>query len=252
MSDHLGSPRLVIDVDTGAVVQRMDFDEWGVVTLDTNPGWQPFGFAGGLLDGDTGLTRFGARDYAAAEGRWTAKDAIQLKGGLNLYSYALADPVNLFDPTGRVTGKELAGGYFCSRALSPMFPLADLALVFAGAYATNEFILVHGEAFDERDDLFPRGSPERKEPEVSEFTHCYSACRVGSREGSPLGPFLVNEGGELLEDRRPGPDSANDLRANQQGLDFAGQGTSGRAGCSSDCYGWATTGFGGSGASGRW
>lgn len=27
-------------------VQRMDFDEWGQVTLDMNPGFQPFGFAG--------------------------------------------------------------------------------------------------------------------------------------------------------------------------------------------------------------
>jgi hypothetical protein len=29
---------------------------------DTAPGLQPFGFAGGLYDSDTGLVRFGARD----------------------------------------------------------------------------------------------------------------------------------------------------------------------------------------------
>ena len=34
----------------------------GNITSDTNPGFQPFGFAGGLYDTDTGLTRFGARD----------------------------------------------------------------------------------------------------------------------------------------------------------------------------------------------
>jgi len=100
VSDHLGSPRLVIDVDTGAVVQAMRFDEWGVVLEDTNPGWQPFGFAGGLLDLDTGLTRFGARDYAAEFGRWTAKDPIGFGGGLNHFGYVLGDPVNLFDSTG--------------------------------------------------------------------------------------------------------------------------------------------------------
>jgi hypothetical protein len=33
------------------------------VTADTNPGFQPFGFAGGLYDQDTKLVRFGARDY---------------------------------------------------------------------------------------------------------------------------------------------------------------------------------------------
>jgi YD repeat-containing protein len=50
ISDHLGSPRLVIDVETAAVLQRIDYDEFGRVILDTNPGFQPFGFAGGLYD----------------------------------------------------------------------------------------------------------------------------------------------------------------------------------------------------------
>ncbi len=57
ISDHLGSPRLVIDVTSGAVMQRMDYDEFGTVILDTNPGFQPFGFAGGIYDRDTVLAR---------------------------------------------------------------------------------------------------------------------------------------------------------------------------------------------------
>ena len=101
ISDHLGSPRLVLDVATGAVVQRMDYDEFGNITQDTNPGFQPFGFAGGIYDRDTGLTRFGARDYDAQTGRWTAKDPIGFAGGdTNLYGYVLNDPVNLIDPSG--------------------------------------------------------------------------------------------------------------------------------------------------------
>jgi len=74
VSDHLGSPRLVVNAADGTVVQRMDYDEWGRAVLDTNPGFQPFGFAGGLHDRDTGLVRFGARDYDPETGRWTAKD----------------------------------------------------------------------------------------------------------------------------------------------------------------------------------
>ena len=50
ISDHLGSVRLVVDVTTGQVVQRMDYDEFGNVILDTNPGFQPFGFTGGIYD----------------------------------------------------------------------------------------------------------------------------------------------------------------------------------------------------------
>ena len=63
ITDPVGSVRLVVDTATGAIAQRIDYDEWGNVTQDTNPGFQPFGFAGGLQDPDTGLLRFGARDY---------------------------------------------------------------------------------------------------------------------------------------------------------------------------------------------
>ncbi len=101
LTDNLGSPRLVVNVSTGAIAQRLDYDEFGNVLLDTNPGFQPFGFAGGLYDADTGLVRFGARDYDAATGRWTAKDQIGFESGdTNLYSYVVDDPVNLLDPSG--------------------------------------------------------------------------------------------------------------------------------------------------------
>jgi len=101
ISDHLGSPRLVVDSTSGAIVQRLDYDEFGNVISDTNPGFQPFGFAGGIYDQHTKLARFGARDYDAETGRWTAKDPILFDGGdTNLYGYVLNDPVNFVDPAG--------------------------------------------------------------------------------------------------------------------------------------------------------
>ena len=101
ITDHLGSVRLVVNAETGAVVQRMDYDAFGRVLNDTNPGFQPFGFAGGLYDDDTGLVRFGARDYDAYSGRWTAKDPILFGGGdANLYGYVTNDPLHLVDVDG--------------------------------------------------------------------------------------------------------------------------------------------------------
>lgn len=99
---------MVVEVSTGEMAQRIDYDAFGRVIRDTNPGFQPFGFGGGLYDSDTGLLRFGARDYDAHTVRWTVKDPIRFHGGdANLYGYVVNDPVNFIDPNGRnpvVTG----------------------------------------------------------------------------------------------------------------------------------------------------
>lgn len=101
ISDHLGSPRLMVNTTDGTIGQRIDYDEFGNITLDTNPGFQPFGFAGGLYDQHTTLTRFGARDYDAETGRWTAKDPIGFGAeATNFYGYVENDPVNSLDPDG--------------------------------------------------------------------------------------------------------------------------------------------------------
>lgn len=78
----------------------MDYDAWGKVTNDTNPGFQPFGYAGGIYDRDTGLVRFGARDYDPEIGRWTTKDPIGFAGGLNHYTYVSGNPIMYFDASG--------------------------------------------------------------------------------------------------------------------------------------------------------
>jgi RHS repeat-associated protein len=111
LADHLGSPRLVVNAATGQTAQQMDFDEFGRVVLDTNPGFQPFGFAGGLYDHQTGLVRFGARDYDPETGRWTAKDPILFGGrSPNLFEYTFGDPVNFVDSNGRFGDALVMGG----------------------------------------------------------------------------------------------------------------------------------------------
>lgn len=99
--DQLGSVRLVIDSSNGTVAQRIDYDEWGNVLYDSNPGFQPFGYAGGLYDRDTGLVRFGARDYDPQTARWISKDPIGFNGGdTNLYAYVGGNPISYVDPSG--------------------------------------------------------------------------------------------------------------------------------------------------------
>ncbi len=126
ITDYLGSVRLVVDTTTGAIVQQLAYDVFGAVTLDTNPGFQPFGFAGGLYDRDTGLVRFGARDYDPDTARWTIKDPIGFAGGdSNLYGYVLGDPVNGLD----VAGLECGGGDSGPNDVEPIYPVDILGYV---------------------------------------------------------------------------------------------------------------------------
>jgi RHS repeat-associated protein len=99
--DQVGSLRVVAD-SSGNVVKKIEYDSFGNIIEDSNPALQvPFGFAGGLHDRDTGLVRFGYRDYDPDVGRWTAKDPIFFAGrDTDLYGYVLNDPVNLIDPYG--------------------------------------------------------------------------------------------------------------------------------------------------------
>jgi RHS repeat-associated protein len=86
---------------------QADYDVQGNPTFVSGaPDFQPFGFAGGLYDPDTGLVRFGARDYDGRPRRCTRKDPIGFDGvDLTLYRYVLGDPVNLLDRQGLIPFK---------------------------------------------------------------------------------------------------------------------------------------------------
>ncbi|GBC62894.1 hypothetical protein DENIS_3878 [Desulfonema ishimotonii] len=127
--DQVGTLRVVTDA-SGNPVKQVGYDTFGNVISDTDFA-VPFGFAGGLYDADTGLIRFGHRDYDPDAGRWTAKDPIGFAGGdTDLYGYCLGDPVNGIDPDGRfVFAAAFAFGAISSYGGLTM--LGDAAVAFA-------------------------------------------------------------------------------------------------------------------------
>jgi RHS repeat-associated protein len=103
LTDQIGSPRLVVNVADANEPPPFTavYTAFGESTINGIADFLPFGFAGGMFDIDTGLVRFGARDYDPVVGRWTTKDPTLFGGKqANLYVYVGNDPVNKSDPGG--------------------------------------------------------------------------------------------------------------------------------------------------------
>jgi RHS repeat-associated protein len=158
LTDPRGSVRVVVNVATGAVEQRMRQDAWGRVEEDTAAGWQPFGYAGGLYEPMTGMVRFGAREYDPATARWLQKDPIRFAGGdSNLYAYVAGDPVNYIDPNGlwllQATGVVFGAGaqawtnynaYSCGRISGEDYATLIVMGAFVGLLGTIPTSVVGG------------------------------------------------------------------------------------------------------------
>ena len=169
LSSRLGAPlqrdglgRVVVReervLSCGETAQRLDYDSFGRVLSDTNPGFQPFGFQGGLYDSDTGLVEFGCRWYDAETGRWISKDPILLDGGWNVYVFCDNDPVNRTDPSGEdfMDFMFAASDFFAGfgdtisfgatkafrETVYPEFGLSDMTDTSSGAYTAGEYTSV--------------------------------------------------------------------------------------------------------------
>ncbi|GAB6192614.1 NHL domain-containing protein [Desulfocastanea catecholica] len=136
--DQVGSLRLITD-SSGNIVKRIDYDAFGNILTDSNENFTiPFGFAGGLHDRDTGLVRFGYRDYLPEIGKWTAKDPILFAGGdSNLFGYVANDPVNWVDPQGLRTLR-------CARGLGDK---NKHAVKPSGNPLRHDYLVADGEVF---------------------------------------------------------------------------------------------------------
>ncbi len=109
--DGLGS--IVAMSTTAGTTDTERFDAWGEKLVGS--GAIPlYGYTGREQDGTpttgTGFIYYRARYYDPANGRFTQRDPIELKGGINLYAYVGGNPVNFTDPFGLAAVPGLVGG----------------------------------------------------------------------------------------------------------------------------------------------
>lgn len=106
LSDHLGTPRKVLDGSTGKTLWSWDAkdpfghelpqenpDGLGVFVLDLR-------FPGQQFDKETGLFHNGFRTYSPKLGRYIQSDPLGLEAGWNTYVYVGSNPLGGVDPLG--------------------------------------------------------------------------------------------------------------------------------------------------------
>lgn len=104
LEDGLGSV-IGLTNPAGAETDRYRYDAWGVRTLIQGITPNPFGYRGQWTDRTTALQYLRSRHFSPGLGRFLTRDvaAFDLNApiDLNRYTYAGANPVNGYDPTGR-------------------------------------------------------------------------------------------------------------------------------------------------------
>lgn len=104
--DGLGSVIALVNAATGNADRTYTYDSWGNITASTGTLVNPFRYAGGFHDTETGLTKFGTRYFDPAYGRWTQRDplagSIADPRTVNRYAYVGNNPLNFIDPSGTI------------------------------------------------------------------------------------------------------------------------------------------------------
>lgn len=109
-SDRVGSTIFLTD-SSGTITDSYAYTPGGKLLLHHGTNTQPFTFIGGhgvRQEGTAGLYHMGARFYDSTTMRFISRDPLMFDGGdINLYSYAMNNPVSIIDPTGTMSREEL-------------------------------------------------------------------------------------------------------------------------------------------------
>jgi RHS repeat-associated protein len=106
-----------LSTSAGALANTYTYDSFGKLTASTGTLTNPFQFTGREFDQETGIYFYRARYYDPQIGRFASEDPVKFFAGNNFYDYALNNPTNLVDPTGKFVvhgnwcGPDWTGGH---------------------------------------------------------------------------------------------------------------------------------------------
>jgi len=100
---------------TGAVVWSADYKPFGEATITVSTITNNLRFPGQYFDAETGSHYNYWRNYDPGTGRYKESDRIGLAGGINLYLYVGAEPIDWYDSVGLWPSQK--GAYIHQRAI---------------------------------------------------------------------------------------------------------------------------------------
>lgn len=131
--DGQGSTTALTD-GTGAVVETYSYDGFGRPSIAGSAS-NPFTYTGREYDAKSGFYYYRARYYDPSTGRFLSEDP---EPALNPYPYALDDPVDFTDPTGRevTIERSLTTTFLVAGTLVILYPILEQALakILVGLY----------------------------------------------------------------------------------------------------------------------
>lgn len=118
LPDYLGSAAIVLDRETGELVESVTYDAFGATESDYRPmRWDAFRedhrFTDKEDDVELGISYFGKRYYAPLLGRWLSADPLaihRLEADLNVYAYVHGRVLRAVDPNGLEGGEAQSSG----------------------------------------------------------------------------------------------------------------------------------------------
>ena len=104
ISNHLGSSSIELKQD-GEIISYEEYLPFGStsyqgISIELIRSRKRYRYTGKERDEETGLYYYGARYYASWLGRWTTTDPIEIRDGINLYSFVSNSPTNFVDLEG--------------------------------------------------------------------------------------------------------------------------------------------------------
>lgn len=184
-TDGLGSP-VAVSNESGQVIERAEYEPYGAVVGD--PNYSGIGYAGHVMDGQTGLLQMQQRYYDPSLGMFLSTDPVSVDKSTAWnfcrYCYAANNPYKFTDPDGRGAALTLVKAGFAVDAAIPEPTDAAIpkwvgwGIVFVGAVAIDYVVSSESsESSASNDDSASEASPKSS----------------GSSGGRTPAPFLPDD-----------------------------------------------------------